>query len=188
MPTSLRRCTSPNASECSGRFTVVKHVCQPWLNQWACMSRSSAMRLPKTLTCRSARTSSRLRTEMPDEVELAPSCHLWSQMQNLAARSDTQQHELYLKRKQHHACHLMFVAKVYKEEVDNARHAHIEQPEKAQSWRATAFKDLPRYWIVRHQCMFGCACLEQDGWWKLVKKPTGILPRKVSMQAALSKL
>ena len=108
-------------------------------------------------------------------------------MQNLAARSDTQQHELYSKRKQHYACHLMFVAKVYKEEVDNARHAHIEQPEKALSWRATAFKDLPGYWIVLHQCMFGCACLEQDGWWKLVKKPTGILPSKASMQAALSK-
>ena len=81
----------------------------------------------------------------------------------------------------------MFVAKVYKEEVDNARHAHIEQPEKALSWPATAFKDLPGYWIVLHQCMFGCACLEQDGWWKLVKKPTGILPSKASMQAALSK-
>ena len=110
-------------------------------------------------------------------------------MQNLAARSDTQQHELYSKRKQHYACHLMFVAKVYKEEVDNARHAHIEQPEKALSWRATAFKDLPGYWIVLHQCMFGYgyACLEQDGWWKLLKKPTGILPSKVSMQAALSK-
>lgn len=55
-------------------------------------------------------------------------------MQNLAARSNTQQHELFLKHKQqHHACHLMFVAKVYKEEVDNACHAHIEQPEKALS-------------------------------------------------------
>ena len=35
--------------------------------------------------------------------------------------------------------------------------------------------------------MFGCACLDQDGFWKLVKKPTGILSSKVSMQAALSK-
>jgi hypothetical protein len=44
-------------------------------------------------------------------------------MQNLAARTDAQQHKLYLKRKEHHACHLMFVAQVYKEQVDNARHA-----------------------------------------------------------------
>ena len=27
--------------------------------------------------------------------------------------------------------HLMFVAQVYKEQVDNARHAHIKQPERA---------------------------------------------------------
>lgn len=34
-------------------------------------------------------------------------------MQNLAAGTDAQQHKLYLKRKEHHACHLMFVAQVY---------------------------------------------------------------------------
>ena len=129
----------------------------------------------------------RLRTEMPDEVYLAPSCHLWSQMQNLAARTEAQQHQLYLKRKEHHSCHLMFVARVYKEQVDNARHAHIEQPERALSWHTAALKDLPGYWILLHQCMFGCACLDQDGLWKLVKKPTGILSSKVSMQAALAK-
>ena len=71
----------------------------------------------------------RLRTEMPDEIYLAPSCHLWSQMQNLAARTNVQQNKLYLKRKELHGCHLMFVAQVYKEQVDNARHARIEQPE-----------------------------------------------------------
>ena len=60
-------------------------------------------------------------------------------------------------------------------------------PERALSWYTTAFKDLPGCWIVLHQCMFGCAYLDQDGFWKLVKKPTGILSSKVSMQAALSK-
>ena len=70
----------------------------------------------------------RLRTEMPDEVYLAPSCHLWSQMQNLAARTEAQQDDLYHKRKKHHACHLVFVSKIYMEQVNNARHAHIEQP------------------------------------------------------------
>ena len=108
-------------------------------------------------------------------------------MQNLAARTEAQQHQLYLKRKGHHSCHLMFVARVYKEQVDNARHAHIEQPERALSWHTAALKDLPGYWILLHQCMFGCACLDQDGLWKLVKKPTGILSSKVSMQAALAK-
>ena len=80
-----------------------------------------------------------------------------------------------------------FVAQVYMKQIHNARHAHIEQPERAISWRTPALKDLPGHWIVLHQCMFGRACLDQDGWWKLVKKPTRVLPSKVSMQAALSK-
>ena len=62
---------------------------------------------------------------------------------NLAARTNVQQNKLYLKRKELHGCHLMFVAQVYKEQVDNARHARIEQPERALSWQETAFKDLP---------------------------------------------
>ena len=104
-----------------------------------------------------AEAMQRLRTEMLDEVYLALSYHLWSQMQNLAARTEAQQHQLYLKRKEHHACHLMFVVRVYKEQIDNARHAHIEQPERALSWHTTALKDLPGYWILLHQCMFGAA-------------------------------
>ena len=130
----------------------------------------------------------RLRTEMPDEVYLAPTCGPWSQMQNLNAKTEAQQHDLYLKRSHHHDCHLMFVAQIYMEQINNARHAHIEQPERALSWRTTALKDLPGHWIILHQCMFGCACLDKDGWWKLVKKPTGILSSKTSMQAALAKL
>ena len=130
----------------------------------------------------------RLRDEMPDEVYLAPTCGPWSQMQNLNTKTDAQQYELYLKRKEHHECHLKFVAQVYMEQINNARHAHIEQPERALSWRTAALKDLPGHWILLHQCMFGCACLDKDGWWKLVKKPTGILSSKVSMQAALAKL
>ena len=179
-PTSLKSCTNLNASECSGKFTVVEHASQLSQGQCAWMLRFSAMRLAGILICRSTRT-----TSFTDF--LAPSCHLWSQMQNLAARTNVQQNKLYLKRKELHGCHLMFVAQVYKEQVDNARHARIEQPERALSWHTTAFKDLPGHWIVFHQCMFGCACLDQDGWWKLAKKPTAILSRKVSMQAALSK-
>ena len=101
----------------------------------------------------------RLRTEMPDEVYLAPSCHLWSQMQNLAARTEAQQDDLYHKRKKHHACHLVFVSKIYMEQVNNARHAHIEQPERALSWHTTALKDSHGYWIVFHQCMFAVPAL-----------------------------
>ena len=75
------------------------------------------------------------------KIYLAPSCHLWSQMQNLATRTEAQQNDLYHKRKKHHACHLVFVSKIYMEQVNNACHAHIKQPERALSWCTTALKD-----------------------------------------------
>ena len=70
----------------------------------------------------------RLRIDMPDEVYLAPSCHLWSQMQNLAARTNAQQNDLYHKRKKHQAWHLVFVSKIYMEQVNNARRAGAPSP------------------------------------------------------------
>ena len=81
-PTSLRSCTNNPRSECSGKFTVVLHG---FLN----------LQNPRAWTLR----SSRLRTEMPDEVYLASTCGPWSQMQNLNAKTEAQQYELYLKRK-----------------------------------------------------------------------------------------
>ena len=176
MPTSLKSCTSLNASECFRKFAVVEHAFQllawmlrfqlwNWLGLWPTEAPGPLL----------AQTRNAWRS-LPGA--LLP----WSQMQNLAARTDAQQHKFYLKRKEHHACHLMFVAQVYQEQVDNARHAHIEQP-----WAGIPQPSKTWCWIVLHQCMFGCACLDQDGFWKLLKKPTGILSSKVSMQAALSK-
>ena len=127
----------------------------------------------------------RLHTEMPDEVYLAPTCGPWSQMQNLAARTDAQKYQLYLNRKEHHDVHLRFVAQIYYEQVNNARHAHVEQPELALSWKTTSLKDLPGYWVVFHQCMFGCCCLAPNGQWMPVKKATAVLTTKLAMSMAL---
>ena len=129
----------------------------------------------------------RQRDEAPDEVYFAPMCGPWSQMQNLAARTDEQKFQLYKLRKHHHRTHLRFVAQAYLEQINNARHAHIEQPELALSWKTTALKDLPGFWVVFHQCMFGCCCLDSDGLWKLVKKSTGVLTSKMSMSIALGR-
>ena len=129
----------------------------------------------------------RQRDEMPDEVYISPDCRLWSQMQNLAARTESQQLELYNKRARHHKVHLKFVAQIYMEQVDNARHAHIEQPELARSWKTTALKDLPGYFTIFHQCMFGSCCLNPVGSWELVKKATALLTSKVTMSAAMNR-
>ena len=88
----------------------------------------------------------------------------------------------------HHKVHLKFVAQIYMEQVDNARHAHIEQPELARSWKTTALKDLPGYFTIFHQCMFGSCCLNPVGSWELVKKATALLTSKVTMSVAMNRL
>lgn len=129
----------------------------------------------------------RLRTEMPDEVYLAPDCHLWSQMQNLAARTEDQQLRLIQSRTEHHNVHLRFVAEIYFEQIMNARHAHIEQPEHAKSWRTGALRDLPGFWSCFDQCAYGSLCADPYGEWLPVKKGTAILTSKLSMHNTMNK-
>ena len=128
----------------------------------------------------------RLRAEMPDELFLAPECKLWSQMQNITARTEEQQVELQQQRQEHHDTHLQFVAMAYKEQVDGARHAHIEQPERALSWKTVALRDLPGFYVSFDQCMYGCCCLDYDDHWRLVKKGTGLRTTKAAMAAAMN--
>jgi hypothetical protein len=128
----------------------------------------------------------RLRAEMPDELFLSPGCKLWSQMQNITARTEDQQVELQDQRQEHHDTHLRFVAMAYKEQVDGARHAHLEQPSKALSWKTVALRDLPGFHVVFDQCMYGCCCLDFDDNWRLVKKGTGLRTTKAAMAAAMN--
>ena len=125
--------------------------------------------------------------EMPDEVLLSPTCGPWSQMQNLAAQTSEQKAELYDTRHWHHRTHLQFVRKLYMNQVLGGRHAHLEQPEHALSWRTTALKDLPGLWTPFDQCAHGCCCLDSDGCWRLVRKPTGVMTTKMAVHTALSK-
>ena len=117
----------------------------------------------------------RLRDEQPDEVLLAPSCKLWSQMQNLAAREPDQQDALHELRLWHHDVHLDFVRTIYLHQIDHGRHAHLEQPAYALSWRTKALKSLPGWWCLFDQCMYGCMCLHVDGRWLPARKSTVIL-------------
>ena len=127
----------------------------------------------------------RLRDEQPDEVLLAPSCKLWSQMQNLAAREPDQQDALHELRLWHHDVHLDFVRTIYLHQIDHGRHAHLEQPAYALSWRTKALKSLPGWWCLFDQCMYGCMCLHVDGRWLPARKSTVILSSKKTMYDAL---
>ena len=69
----------------------------------------------------------KLEAEMPHEVLITPVCKLWSQMQNLACR--TEEHKkVWIQLRQHdHDRHLMFARKVYLKQVLAGRHCHLEQ-------------------------------------------------------------
>ena len=128
----------------------------------------------------------RVINEMPDEILLAPVCKLWSQMQNLAAQTEDQKWQLQQDRQWHHDVHLKFCRDVYLLQVNDGRHGHLEQPLHALSWKTTALKILPGHWAMFDQCAYGCCCLDVDGTWKLVKKPTCILTSKQAVLQALS--
>ena len=128
----------------------------------------------------------RLRDEAPDEVFLAPTCGPWSQMQNLAARTLEQQEALHELRQWHHDVHLDFVKTIYLHQLDNGRHAHLEQPAFALSWKTRSLKSLPRWWSQFDQCMYGCMCLHTDGRWLPTRKSTVVLTSKKAMYEALN--
>ena len=120
----------------------------------------------------------RLQAEVPDDLLLAPTCGPWSPMQNLAARSPEQKAALQELREWHHEIHLNFVKKAYLTQVRNGAHAHLEQPLRALSWKTRALRHLPGFFSMFDQCQYGSRCLDTDGLWKLVKKPTAILTTK----------
>ena len=120
----------------------------------------------------------RLQSEVPDDLLLAPTCGPWSPMQNLAAQTYEQKIALQELREWHHEIHLQFVKKAFLTQVRNGAHAHLEQPMHALSWKTRALRQLPGYFTLLDQCRFGTRCLDSDGLWKLVKKPTAILTTK----------
>ena len=123
---------------------------------------------------------------MPDEVLLAPTCGPWSRMQNLNARTREQQHELMLVRDKHHRIHLKFCRDIYMKQVQEGRHAHLEQPTTALSWFTVALKKLPGHQSRFHQCAYGAMCKDVDGIWKPAKKDTTILTTKNAVAAAMN--
>ena len=148
----------------------------------------------------------RQRDEAPDEVYFAPMCGPWSQMQTdraiLAIRQTQEKKNLVTDAK--------LGCPDWRTEVPALQAAEAPSPHSpslcgtglsgtdqqcktcthwatwlALSWKTTALKDLPGFWVVFHQCMFGCCCLDSDGLWKLVKKSTGVLTSKMSMRSLL---
>ena len=127
-----------------------------------------------------------LEEEQPDEVLITPECKLWSRMQSLGRRTWHQQEALIAARERHHDRHLMFTKKVYLTQINGGRHATVEQPKHALSWRTRALRDLPGRRADFSQCRYGAQCLDTDGIWRPVRKDTTLLTSKRSVQDAMS--
>lgn len=127
-----------------------------------------------------------LEEEQPDEVLVTPECKLWSRMQSLGRRTWHQQEALIAARARHHDRHLIFMKKVYMAQINGGRHATVEQPKHALSWRARALRDLPSRRADFSQCRNGAQCLDADGIWRPVRKDTTLLTSKRSVQDAMS--
>ena len=127
----------------------------------------------------------RQQEEMPDEILLAPTCKLWSPMQTLARRTEPQKEALIASRERHHRRHLQFCKRVYLNQIEGARHAHLEQPKYALSWKTSALKALPGYAAEFDQCRYGAQCLDDDGQWKPVQNSTRIQTTKKAVAEAM---
>ena len=95
-----------------------------------------------------------LAEELPDEVLISPTCAPWSPMQNANMKDERKCQQFEQLREWHHRVHLQFCRKIYLEQLSEGKHAHLEQPTPALSWRTSALKDLPGHRARFHQCQY----------------------------------
>ena len=129
-----------------------------------------------------------LAEELPDEVLMSPTCALWFPMQNANMKDERKCQQFKQLREWHHRVHLQFCRKIYLEQLSEGRHAHLEQPTPALSWRTSALKDLPGHRTRFHQCQYGCVYQDNDGLWRPVRKDTTILTSKTAVAQAMNLL
>ena len=126
--------------------------------------------------------------ELPDEVLLAPSCSPWSPMQNANMQNERKCQQLQQLREWHHRVHLRFCRRIYLKQLGEGRHAHLEQPTPALSWKTSSLRDLPGHRARFHQCQYGCVCMTDEGSWMPVRKDTTILTSKAAVAQAMNRL
>ncbi len=83
----------------------------------------------------------KIRDEEPDHIVLSPECPLWSQMQEMNAKTPEDKERLKENRRKHHDVHLNFVKQIFVMQAEAGRHAHVEQPAYAKSWKTRALRD-----------------------------------------------
>ena len=91
-------------------------------------------------------------------------------MQSINALTPERREELSIQRQHHHDVHLQFCKVIYNRQVRDGRHAHLEQPQAALSWKTKALSRLPGRRVTFDQCRYGACCLDKHGIWHLVTK------------------
>ena len=123
----------------------------------------------------------------PDEIFMSPRCKLWSRMQNINVHCSEDQQDLDLRREVDHETHLRMCKKLYLKQVRRGDHAHIEHPESSLAWSTSAWKTLPGYKSIFHQCAYGSTTWDDNGVEKAMKKPTRIQTTKWAMFQRMSR-
>ena len=125
----------------------------------------------------------------PDEIFMSPVCSLWSTLQelNVAQHGQAYVDKLRSVQEMHHECFLKLCRHLYNIQQAAGRHAHIEQPLHAGSWKTPAFTGMTGYDAVLDQCRLGLELRDKSG--ALLgrgKKPTRIRTTKKSLALGIS--
>ena len=124
----------------------------------------------------------------PEEVYLSPTCGPWSPMQNISATTPKRREQLEQLRDWHHRVHLRFCRRIYLKQISEGRHAHIEQPTPAMSWRTKAFSNLPGFRAKFSQCQYGSVCKDDNDVWLPVRKDTTLLTSKQAVAQVMNRV
>ena len=101
----------------------------------------------------------------PDEIFMSPVCAPWCSMQNLSIAhwGEAYRDKLTQEQAMHHECFLKLCRRLHNIQHAAGRHAHIEQPLHALSWKTDAFTGMDGYDATVDQCRLGLEFYDSHG-------------------------
>ena len=124
----------------------------------------------------------------PDFVWFAPPCTVWSSLQNLNIDTPEKQEALQADRDFQETTHLKMSKRGYLKQQREGRHAALEQPRYALSWKTKTLESMPGFDSDLDQCQFGCTLPDQDYIEQYIKKPTRLRCTDETMALDLGRL
>ena len=122
----------------------------------------------------------------PDFVWLSPRCTEWSPLQSLNALTEERKQALQAERDYQEKVHLKMCRRSYLKQRREGRHAALEQPRYAVSWRTKTLRDLPGHACELDQCQFEVTLPDENGYDQYIKKPTRLQCTDEGMATSLA--